>query len=96
MTLSDTARAHVAQCHREDVSEELLLKLAAENDALRAELAQFTADAEANKDRVARIHAAAKAEFSRQIGMMDAGFELDAVAAIDVIKAINKSAQEAL
>lgn len=37
MTLSDTARAHVAQCHRKDRSEELLLELAAENDELRDE-----------------------------------------------------------
>lgn len=110
MTLSDTARAHVEQCHREDVSEELLLKLAAENDALRAELVdlrhesdmhremrdELEKSAEDAKGVVARIHAAAKAELSRQIGMMDSGFELDAVAAIDVIKAINKAAQEAM
>lgn len=59
MTLSDTARAHVAQCHRKDRSEELLLELAAEMDAmmaevneLREELLQFTADAEAARARL--------------------------------------------
>ena len=37
MNLSDTARAHVAQCHRKDRSEELLLQMADELDALRDE-----------------------------------------------------------
>jgi uncharacterized protein YigA (DUF484 family) len=96
MTLSDTARAHVAQCHREDVSEELLLKLAAENDVLRAELAQFTADAEANKDQVARIHAAAQAELNRQRAAIAFGRDFDAASAIKAIEAINKAAQEAM
>ena len=50
MTLSDTARAHVAQCHREDVSEELLLKLSVENDALRAELVDLRDEADRLRD----------------------------------------------